>query len=359
MGRFWKDGSPGSRAVYVVVAALFAVAIVVTLGRGSLVSAAQTDLVVVYVDQDLPVGDPAHPLWEQVAEAEIPVSGQNVTPPFKTDVSVPSIRVRSLHNGGWIAFRLEWDDGTRDTGGSPNQYRDSVALQFPREGGEPFVCMGFAGAEVNILHWRADFQRDIEEGPLTIADIFPNARANIYPYPTDVSFRTGRAAGNPLAAADKPSPVEDLSATGFGTLETQAHADATGWGAWDGEKWSVVIARPLVTTDIEDAQFTPGDRLPVALAVWDGNRGDVDGKKAVSAWVSVRLEDLPASAAPGPSEPQAEPQLVSGAPALAAPEPADNRLLWTIVAVGLIALAAIGVPASLATYFRWREGQIQ
>lgn len=282
-----------STVIYGTILALFVIALVITLERGSLVSAAQTDLKSVYVGQELPIGDPTSTLWDQAPDAEVPLSGQNIAAPFNIDSTIDTIRTRSLHNGSWIAFRMEWDDSSKDLGGGSTDFKDSVALQFPVHGGEPFVCMGFVDSEVNILHWRADFQRNIEEGELSINDIFPNADVNIYPMADDPGFTSARRVGNPLAAATKPSAVEDLTATGFGSLESQDQVDVTGWGNWDGDKWSVVIARPLVTSDPLDTQFEAGQEAPVALAVWNGENEERNGKKSVSAWVNVELADVP------------------------------------------------------------------
>lgn len=334
-------------AIYSAVAVIFVVALLVTLDRGSMVSAAQVDLTSVYVNQDLPISDSSSSLWDQAPEAEIPLSGQNVTPPFNIDATIDTIKTRSIHNGSWVAFRMEWEDNTMNEGGGSDDYRDSVALQFPINGGEPFVCMGFIDAEVNILHWRADFQRVIEDGPLSINDIFPDAKVNLYNQADDIAFKPAIAVGNPVASDAKPSAVEDLIATGFGTLEAQEVVHTTGWGEWDGSKWSVVIARPLQTHDEQDTQFELGSETPVALAVWNGEEKDVNGKKAVSAWVNVAVEDVPGTgASEGGSTFDAPDPIVLGSPAQTTVVETSNATLWALagglaVIVGLL----IFVPA--------------
>jgi DMSO reductase family type II enzyme heme b subunit len=37
-------------------------------------------------------------------------------------------------------------------------------------------------------------------------------------------------------------------------------------------------------------RLTPGDRVPVAFAVWNGSAGDRDGKKSVTIWQELLLE---------------------------------------------------------------------
>jgi DMSO reductase family type II enzyme heme b subunit len=334
-------------AIYGSVALLFVVALLVTLDRGSMVSAAQTDLTSVYVNQDLPINDASSTMWDLAIESEVPLSGQNIAPPFNVDATVDTIRIRSIHNGSWVAFRMEWDDNTMNEGGGSDDYRDSVALQFPINGGEPFVCMGFADAEVNILHWRADFQRVIEDGPLSINDIFANAKVNIYNQADDLAFTPAVAVGNPIAVGDKPSAVEDLIATGFGTLEAQEVVHTTGWGDWDGSKWSVVIARPLQTHDVQDTQFELGSETPVALAVWNGEEKDVNGKKSVSTWVNVAVQDVPGTGSSGGGGTFDAPDpIVLGSPSQTTVVETSNAALWALtgglaVIVGLL----IFVPA--------------
>ncbi len=344
------------KPVYALLLVFLVAAVVVTATRNSFVASAQTDLRVIYTDQDLPINDPNAALWAQAPEINVPLSGQNITAPFGLDPAVDTIRMRSLHNGGWVAFLLEWDDSTQDLGGGSLDFRDSVALQFPVHGGQPFVCMGVMGAEVNILHWRGDFQRDIEEGVPSIDEIFPRAAASIYPGEADIAFTAGLAAGNPLSSLTKPSAVEDLIATGFGTLETQDHADVTGWGAWDGDKWKAVIARPLVTGDDQDAQLTPGQQMPVALAAWDGDNRDVNGRKAVSAWITVALDEVPGNGV----APQPTATTAAGAPTpIITPTPifiqGDGEGTTQIaIVVGLIVFFTVSVPVAAALIGRRR-----
>jgi DMSO reductase family type II enzyme heme b subunit len=334
-------------AIYGAVVLLFVIALLVTLDRGSMVSAAQVDLTSTYVNQDLPVNDASSSLWDLAGESEIPMSGQNITPPFNIDATIDTIKIRSINNGSWVAFRMEWDDSTMNEGGGSDDYRDSVALQFPINGGEPFVCMGFVDSEVNILHWRADFQRVIEDGPLSINDIFANAKVNIYNQADDLAFTPAIAVGNPIASDNKPSAVEDLIATGFGTLEAQNIVHTTGWGDWDGNKWSVVIARPLQTHDEQDAQFELGSEVPVALAVWNGEEKDVNGKKSVSAWVNVAVENVP-SASTGGATIDAGDTVVLGSPAQIRIKDTTNEPLWALIGgLAVIVALLIFVPAAI------------
>ena len=157
--------------------------------------------------------------------------------------------------------------------------------------------------------------------------------------------------GNPIAAGEKPSAVEDLIATGFGTLESQEQVNTTGWGNWDGEKWSVVIARPLITSDEQDTQFKTGAETPVALAVWNGEERDVNGKKSVSAWVNVAVENIPTAEGPTIDTPP------KGGDFTRAPVMIDNSsnsMLWALSGV-LATLVAVVIFVPVAIFFTGRR----
>jgi hypothetical protein len=256
--------------------------------------------------------------------------------------SIDSMRVRSLNNGRWVAFLLEWSDPTEDVGGGLLSYKDSAAIQFPSQEGEPFYCMGVSGTTVEILHWRADFQNDIESGLPNAADIFPNMWVSIYPGGDAPVYLTGQAVGNPLALADKTTPVEDLVAGGFGTLATQQHNDAVGWAKWSDGKWRAVIARPMITADPDDAQFKGGIETSLALAAWDGGKGEVNGKKSISTWVTLTIEAP--SAVSG--QPTGQP-VVPGAEREVVSETRFPTMLMVII--GMV-FATLVVAASAATW---------
>ncbi|MFN3487291.1 MAG: ethylbenzene dehydrogenase-related protein, partial [Planctomycetota bacterium] len=121
----------------------------------------------------------------------------------------------------------------------------------------------------------------------------PKAHGPIPPASSqDPAFLTALAAGNPAARWVRPSPVEDLNAEGFGTLEPQPPPgqNVRGLGAWAAGAWSVVFWRELGTSDARDIQLRPGRAVPIAFAVWDGRKGDRDGQKCVTTWHTLVLE---------------------------------------------------------------------
>ncbi len=290
------------KRLYLVLVIIAIVAATTTTTQHSIVTAIGVDIVSTHVAEPLPTEDTASSLWQRALPVDVPLSGQKTTQPMNMDAAVGTVSIRSLNNGEQITFLLEWEDEVEDVGGGVATYRDSVALQFPTaESGDPFngfICMGIGieGEEttlVDIILWRSDFQRDIEEGFTDIQDIFPNLGITYYPeldQPDAVTFRPAEAVGNPLASSTRSEPIERLYAEGFGTLESRESVDATGWGQWQDGKWQVIITRPLVPEDDSNSQLELGQLTTLAIASWDGDNQEVDGKKSVSAWLILEVE---------------------------------------------------------------------
>lgn len=258
--------------------------------------------------------DPLSPAWAKSRATRVPLRTLWIR--AKT---VEQVTVSSLHNGKQIAFLLEWDDIVVDQEVLRSEdFRDAAAIQFPlrsdalhRSGdAEPSFTMGEKGAPVNIWHWKADWEADLQRYR-DIQDRYTGMAADLYVFnrgappgspttaqvrvPTsshDPTYLAGWGAGNPLSTPTRPSSVEDLNAIGFGTLTSQPREDQNvqGKGVWKEGKWRVVIVREMRSKSDRDAQFTAGQSLPVAFAVWDGAEGDRDGQKAVSIWQRLQIE---------------------------------------------------------------------
>ena len=288
------------KRVYLILLIIAILAVVATMTRSSPVRAISANIVSTFVESPLPVDDANAVLWKRSMPTEVPMSAQTNTQPMSLNPAIRSMNIRSLNNGEQIAFLLEWNDKAKDVGGGVSGFRDSVALQFPVKSDDivgDFICMGIGlkGEEtalIDILHWRADFQRDIKEGYADIKHIFPNMAVNFYPEPDLVMFRTAEAAGNPLARRERSTPIEDVSAEGYGTLESQESMEALGWGEWENGQWQVIIARPLKSADPSNAQLQLGQLTTIALATWDGANQEVNGNKSVSSWLSLGIEGV-------------------------------------------------------------------
>ena len=61
-----------------------------------------------------------------------------------------------------LLFCLEWQDNTKNDRLTPGTFRDGVALGLPLGDAPAFFCMGQLDHYINIWHWKADWQSDID-----------------------------------------------------------------------------------------------------------------------------------------------------------------------------------------------------
>ncbi len=256
-------------------------------------AAAQVPLTAVRVGGAGPITDPAAPLWKQARTSHVVMLPQTVTLPHNDHPALHEVTVRAVHNGGWIAFLIEWDDPTLSNTVILDNFGDQVALQLPvdAKAPPPSPMMGNPGGRVNIMQWRAAFQRDIDRGPPTVKDLYPNAWTDIYPDEVlgtaDARPYTG-ALGleNPISRG-RATPVLDQMAEGWGSMTVKPDQHALGNGVWRDGAWHVVITRPMVSDDVNAPRLAPGDRTVAAFAVWEGGSREVGARKAWSPWVPV------------------------------------------------------------------------
>jgi Ethylbenzene dehydrogenase len=171
-----------------------------------------------------------------------------------------------------------------------------VAVQLPvdTKGAAPSPMMGNPHGRVNIMQWRAAFQKDIEVGhPPTIAELYPNSWNDFYPDEvlgaTDARPYTGAlGVENPISRG-QASPVLDQMAEGWGSMTVKPDQHALGKGVWKDGVWRVVITRPMVSDDRNAPRLIPGDKTVAAFAVWEGGNREVGARKAWSAWVPLQL----------------------------------------------------------------------
>jgi len=285
------------KKIAVVVVILVGIVVASLFYIGSGVEAQQADLSSTYLKENIPLTDPLSERWEKAAAFNIGFGGQTVVKPFKPTPSISSMTVKILNNDTHISFLLTWSDSTKNTRAvKADEFRDAVAILIAEPRKEALLVMGTVDSPVNILHWKADWQADMDEGFQDLVSAYPNFWIDVYPsavgkppysVPEDFPdaaklYVVGWQVGNPLSQPLKVTPVEESNAKGFGSLATQSHQDSLGRGVWKDGVWMVVISRSLSTDDEEDVQMKRGSAYTVAFAVWDGASGDVGGRKSVS-----------------------------------------------------------------------------
>ncbi len=275
-----------------VIAGVLLVAAVLTQAHVRLASSQVIAVGARQTEETVPLDDPRASIWESVAPVEIPLSAQQAAIPMGGG-GIRAIAVRALHDDKRIYFRLEWDDQTKDMSAfAPQSFRDAAAIELPADGVStlPSFCMGQTGGQVNIWHWKADWQADIDSGFVSVPQTYPNAAADLYPFQDDNTFYAGRAAGNILSQTSRNTPVENLVASGFGTLSTGEGQMVGGKGVWDNGKWYVLFDRAMEAQGDTYAPLEPGQKTNVAFAVWDGSKGERDGIKSVSQFADLSVE---------------------------------------------------------------------
>jgi DMSO reductase family type II enzyme heme b subunit len=268
---------------------LFLTALMASAGS----AAAQGSLMAVRVKGVGPITNPDGGFWKTARPVKVAMLPQTVTRPQKPDAAVKDLLVKAVHNGGWVAFLIEWKDPTRSDRIVLDNFGDQVAVQLPvnARAAPPSPMMGNPGGRVNIMQWRAAFQRDLDTGPPTVRDLYPNAWADVYPdevlSASDARPYTG-ALGieNPISRG-RASPVLDQMAEGWGTMTVKPDQHALGKGVWGNGAWRVVITRPMVSDDVNAPQLEPGLRTVVAFAVWEGGNQEVGARKAWAPWMTL------------------------------------------------------------------------
>ncbi len=224
--------------------------------------------------------NPDDAAWETVAPIPIPLSGQIITRPVWPEPSAKVISVRSVHNGTDISFLVEWQDATKNERLTPGVFRDGAAVALPLGNAPAFFCMGQLDHYVNIWHWKADWQSDVDRR---------KARAK-------ERGRKKRGIRKFEVIPRRPSSVEDLIGGGFSTLTSKTRqGKVKGEAEWEKGFWRVVMKRPLTRPgdDTEnEALLIPGRMQAVAFAVWNGENKERNGQKAVASWLQLQVDPV-------------------------------------------------------------------
>jgi DMSO reductase family type II enzyme heme b subunit len=256
-------------------------------------AAAQVSITAVRVPGAGPLVDASAPYWRQARPVSVVLLPQTVTLPHNDHPASTQLRVSAVHNDGWIAFLLEWKDGTMSDRLVVDSFGDQAAIQLPidTKGAPPSPMMGNPGGRVNIMQWRAALQHDIDRGPRSIKDLYPHAWADVYPdevmSATDAKPYAGALGIENPVSRGIASPVLDQMAEGWGSMTVKPDQHALGKGTWKDGVWRVVITRPMVSDDVNAPRLVPGLRTVVGFALWEGEHREVGARKAWSPWVPL------------------------------------------------------------------------
>lgn len=255
--------------------------------------------------------DPTDATWADTEYTDVVLGPQNAALPQRLDPAVTAVRVRSVHDGRQVGFRLEWtDEKPRDQTIRVDDYRDACAVLLgPGDADANLRMMGTAEIPVTLLHWKADWQRMLADGDEGLDAAFPNRTVDTYPVvhrvpPEEVGIESYVEAdatewlpaihvGNPVAGrAVRTTSVEKAIAAGFSTTTSAGDQDATGRGERTDEGWQVVIVKPLTPTEEGEIDLAPGTVSTCAFAVWSGSDRDAGSRKCPATEVAaLELEE--------------------------------------------------------------------
>lgn len=227
----------------------------------------------------------------------------SLMPLWWRDDRIEGVLIQAVHDGKSVYLRMTWQDITKnDAAVRPQDFRDGAALQFANNPDVPFLAMGESAKSVNIWMWKADG----EASPAGRADVhtqYPNLSVTDYPeseswkigeYWTPGAtlkelgprFAAGWAAGNVVSDPNVSTPVENLYARGLSTLAAIPHASrhVLGRSTWSQGVWTVVVSRELLPKSAGEYTIPTNTTVPMALAIWDGSKGDRNGQKCISTW---------------------------------------------------------------------------
>lgn len=263
--------------------------------------AVYADIQVAKVSGDLSKAAFDESFWKGAKEETVSLMAQPMAVPRPKMTTTSTMRVQAVQDGHWIAFRLRWKAESKNEGGKWGEFSDAVAIQFPvKEGPPPPVFMGGKDNPVHIVHWRAQYQRDVEKGKPEMKELYPNMNPDMYPMEFKDSGRVkglsdekrevyspAKAVGNPQSYR-KASAVDEIVAEGFGTSSVIESHETIGQGVFKDGEWSVVIARPLKRENA--SVLDPSKNGYVAFAVWQGAKQEVGARKCVTmSWVGLQM----------------------------------------------------------------------
>lgn len=195
-------------------------------------------------------------------------------------------KVAAVYNGTDIAFMIKWNDGTVNVqhGYKSDVYADGFAVQFATKFSDPktlpYIGMGSEGRPA-VVHLQKAVRGYYE----------PNGKGNVY---YQLNRQQTEVFGKELDAFDakvKKIGSNDYEKTyvseGFRSMTEIKDGSNKSYARLgrEGETWKGTLSRPMKDGYVD----LHAGAIPVAFAVWDGEKMGRDGLKLLSSWVSVKL----------------------------------------------------------------------
>ena len=237
--------------------------------------------------------EPIAQAWEGLDPVRVPLN-----PLWPEPNQIYAVAVSALTDGKRLAVLLQWrDELPQNAAIRVQDFQDGAALQFSLSGRYGFIGMGDKDNPVNLWSWKAGWQAEAVAGSAPEMDAAYNSMHVDTYFQPERRFATAVSAGNVISQPHK-SPIEDANASGFGSFQSQpiSQQNVAGKGVWHDGFWNVLFVRDLKSRDADDVKFIAGKPVPVAFAIWNGEQRDRNGRKMVSNWYQLILDDAKARA---------------------------------------------------------------
>lgn len=260
----------------------------------SLMGSQTADIVAKKVNTDLSKVSYSSDVWNEAVFSEIALFPQTTillndkkANEANANAKAKKAKVAAVHNGTQIAFLIKWADGSMNiqSGYKSDTYADGFAVQFPAGAFKaetlPYIGMGSEGRPV-MVHLQKAVKSFYE----------PNGKGNVYyqlnPNQTELFNEELEAYNKKVKAIGSNDYEKAFIAEGFrSTTEIKDGTDLSyARLGYKNDGWMGSLSRQMkdVYVDLNQAA------IPVAFAVWDGEKMGRDGLKHLTSWLSVSLE---------------------------------------------------------------------
>lgn len=200
--------------------------------------------------------------------------------------SSKKVKIGAIYNDKDIAFKVMWADASENVfnSDSTTAYADGFALQFAKDYSDatklPYIGMGSKDREV-IVHIQKAYKSVYE--PNGNGDVANQVSRNNTNYFEDNLKKFDEKVAN---LGNKDYQRAFVSA-GFRSM-TEIKDESSNFNAnmkYEHKRWEATLTRPLKDSYLN----LNSGAIPVAFAVWDGEKMGRDGLKHLSTWLPVKL----------------------------------------------------------------------
>ncbi|MDP6946001.1 MAG: c-type cytochrome [Myxococcota bacterium] len=212
--------------------------------------------------------------WNQATPARFQLLPNIIEAPRLFWSSVEFVTVTALYTSEEIALKIEWDDRTK-----PNGANGEAGYVDPTDDG-----FEDAALKATAIYKETDH-------PDQFAVQFPAKLKDAASRPYFLMGDKKRATNLWWWSSAQPEVIRDRNAKGFKQLkdQTERGQSVTGSTSWSDGRYTMILRRKIDTGEKGDIKLVPGQFTPIAFNAWDGNRGEVGNRRAVSTWYWLYL----------------------------------------------------------------------